>query len=70
MRTTTTYSIDGNLDDKGWVEYGKLGSISEEDAVMVFESWRESRDREGFGVRYRLVRRVTQEEIVRREGAA
>jgi hypothetical protein len=61
------YVIDGNLDGKGWVTYATLGSVPEAKAVEVYESWKQSRDATGWSIRYRLVRRTVETEIVRSE---
>jgi hypothetical protein len=64
-----TYSIDGNLDGKGWVQYATLGQVTESQAVEVFEGWQWSRDHSEWTIRYRLVRRFIEEEIVLSEEA-
>ena len=64
---SVTYVIDGNLDGKGWVTYATLGTVEEDAAVQVYESWLESRDLAGWGLKYRLVRRVIEQEVMREE---
>lgn len=52
-----SYLIDGNLDGKGWVPYATLGHVSEDDALAVYRSWQDSRDKSSFSTKYRLLRR-------------
>lgn len=65
-----SYLIEGNLNGKGWVSYATLGLVPEQQATGVFREWQESRDRQGLEIRYRLIRRITSDEIVLSEQAA
>lgn len=58
------YLIDGNLDDKGWVNYGTLGHRTEDQAREIYASWQASRDVSDMPIRYRLVKRVVEDTIV------
>lgn len=70
MSTETRYVIEGNLLDGHWVNYGDFGPVTEDEARGILKDWQDSRDRNRFEIRYRLVRRTVTDEILTEEGAA
>lgn len=63
----TTYEIEGNLDDTGWIAYAPLGQCTEDQARDIYAAWQLSRDRMGSAIRYRLTRQVATTETLTTE---